>query len=66
MNQQQQTAILKGQLAVMGKKAPTQEMVGWSVAVLAGSLVAGVVGWLFIRKKWVLRCSECEAVAAME
>lgn len=62
LNQEQQAALLKANVAVIGKKAPTGVFVGSSVVVAVVSLLIGVVGFLFIRKKWVLQCTECPAV----
>lgn len=62
LNQEQQTAVLKAQVAGIGKKAPTGLLVGTSVGIAVVSILVGVVGFLLIRKKWVLQCSECLAV----
>lgn len=67
LNQQQQMVVAKETIVVMAKKAPSDVDVGASGLVLFTSLagvsvVVGIVGWLFIRKKWVFLCTKCPAV----
>jgi hypothetical protein len=62
LNQQQLMAVAKAQIAVIGKKAPTETLVGSSLVIVGVSIVVGVVGWLMIRKKWVFLCTQCPVV----
>jgi hypothetical protein len=62
LNEQQQIAVGKATLAVLAKKAPAGAVVGGGLAIVAVSVLVGIVGWLFIRKKWVLLCTKCPAV----
>jgi hypothetical protein len=62
LNEQQQMAVGKATIAIIARKAPAGAMVGGSIVILLISVVLGVVGWLFIRKKWVFLCTKCPAV----
>ena len=52
-------AVGRAWFAQVGRILPMQTFVGVSLAILAGAIVLGVIAFLFIRRKWVLQCSDC-------
>lgn len=62
LNSEQQAAVFRAMCASLGRRLPTGQMFASSLVGLVISVVLGVVGFLFIRKRWVLQCTECRAV----
>lgn len=58
----QMLAVQKAQFALHGKDLEPGILVGGCVAIIIASLVGGLLGWLLVMKKWVLRCTHCRAV----
>jgi hypothetical protein len=63
---QQRTAVHDAQSSVsagnVGKGAATMVAGGFSLFVITMSFVGGLLGWLLIMRKRVLRCTRCGAV----
>jgi ABC-type antimicrobial peptide transport system permease subunit len=62
LSPEQQSAVTRAWVAGFGRRVPIGEFLTASLIFLAVSIAVGVVGFLFIRKKWVLQCTECPAV----
>jgi hypothetical protein len=68
LSPQQQSAIHDAQLSVSAQKvgagAATVIAGGFSLFIVVASFVGGLLGWLLIMRKRVLKCVRCGAVVA--
>jgi hypothetical protein len=68
LNSSQQLAVRASELKISTAKAAPGLAAccggGFSVMIMIGSFVGGLLGWLLVMRKTVLQCFRCGAVVA--